>query len=74
MGNRKKYYYCIYKGKDPESEMEEDRVEVVEVGLLQARQLAAMEEEDFLDTFTMPEVREKARKSQPEVSLPWPRT
>ena len=54
--------------------MEEDRVEVVEVGLLQARQLAAMEEEDFLDTFTMPEVREKARKSQPEVSLPWPRT
>ena len=72
-GSRKKHYYGGNTGEDPESEledseMEEDRAEEVEVGRLQAQQLASMEEEDFLDTFTLPEVREETRKPQPEVS------
>ena len=41
--------------EEVESDLEEDRAEEREAAKLQARQLAAMGEEDFLDTFALPE-------------------
>jgi U3 small nucleolar RNA-associated protein 3 len=79
-GGKKKHYYGGNTGEelgsDPpsDSDMEEDRAEEVEVGKLQKLQLAAMEEEDFLDTFVparpaaAKETKEAETKQQPAAS------
>ena len=58
-GSRKKHYYGGNTGEEMEedvgeSDLEEDRAEEVEASKLQKKQLDEMEEEDFLDTFSLP--------------------
>ena len=55
-GKRKKNYYGGNTGEEmeegiDESDLEEDRMEEIEAGKLQSRQLEMLEEEDFLDTY-----------------------
>ena len=58
-GSKKKHYYGGNTGEEMEddvddSDLEEDRAEEVEASKLQRKQLDDMEEEDFLDTFSLP--------------------
>ena len=70
-GSRKKHYYGGNTGEEMEedvgeSDLEEDRAEEVEASKLQRKQLDDMEEEDFLDTFSLP-VGQKGEQEEEKV-------
>jgi len=70
-GSRKKHYYGGNTGEEMEedvgeSDLEEDRAEEVEASKLQRKQLDDMEEEDFLDTFSLP-VGQKVEQEKEKV-------
>ena len=78
-GSRKKHYYGGNTGEEMEedvgeSDLEEDRAEEVEASKLQRKQLDDMEEEDFLDTFSLPvgqkveQEKEKMEDTAPTVT------
>ena len=78
-GSRKKHYYGGNTGEEMEedvgeSDLEEDRAEEVEASKLQRKQLDDMEEEDFLDTFSLPvgqkveQEKEKVDDTAPQVT------
>ena len=72
-GSRKKSYYGGNTGEEMgeeevESDLEEDRAEEREAAKLQARQLATMAEEDFLDTFALPEQAEAGVEERVEAA------
>ena len=65
-GSKKKYYYGGNTGQEmdddlDDSDLEEDKMEEIEAAKLQSKQLAMMEEEDFLDTFVPKKVEEKKK-------------
>ena len=71
-GSRKKHYYGGNTGEEMEedvgeSDLEEDRAEEVEASKLQKRQLDDMEEEDFLDTFSLPVRQNKADQEKEKI-------
>ena len=70
-GSKKKHYYGGNTGEEMEddvddSDLEEDRAEEVEASKLQRKQLDDMEEEDFLDTFSLPVSAPKATDQEKE--------
>ena len=70
-GSKKKHYYGGNTGEEMEddvddSDLEEDRAEEVEASKLQRKQLDDMEEEDFLDTFSLPVSAPKATNQEKE--------
>ena len=70
-GSKKKHYYGGNTGEEMEddvddSDLEEDRAEEVEASKLQRKQLDDMEEEDFLDTFSLPVSAPKANDQEKE--------
>lgn len=69
-GSKKRHFYGGNTGEEQESEqedseLEEDRAEEVEAARMQDRQLAAMEEEDFLDTFVLPQEKKQEKQEAP---------
>jgi len=71
-GSRKKHYYGGNTGEEMEedvgeSDLEEDRAEEVEASKLQKKQLDDMEEEDFLDTFSLPVGQNKADQEKEKI-------
>merc|ERR550519_1731426 len=68
-GNKKRQFYGgnqgdVYSDSELGSDMDEDKAEEREAEILQLKQLSAMDEEDFLDTFATVAQKPKEKKKE----------